>query len=303
MLIFWGRLVTRNILLGAVGVVAVVLIGFTVVIGFGAERAYEQVLQNARDNAVGRYEIDGTFHRGWFSSTAETRIRIQGEVGEVLIPLEHEIIHGPLPMGEVLRGRSPFAVIFAIFDTRYYADPVQLPELADALGGRALLRVTARLGFDQSVEMLIHSPTIELDGGRFSSQGLRGDIDIADGGKRVDGSIHLGPVKYVDGEATGKLAGSTLEFETIADSTAVGATMTGRLDVDEIRLDGKAMKVHFAPSVINMSGSPSVGWAGDGSMDVTVGEIRATPTDDQHGEAIVLRGATLSQRSERAEDT
>ena len=77
-----------------------------VVMGFGVARIHEQLMLEAGGQADADYEIEGRLERGLFVSRSYTTLRIRGDAAEegVEIALRHEIVHGPVPVGELLFG-------------------------------------------------------------------------------------------------------------------------------------------------------------------------------------------------------
>ncbi len=55
-----------------------------------------------------------SYERGWYRSTAQTRLMVRGaKPGDALL-LNHDIVHGPVPLGDVTHGRLPLRLALAV---------------------------------------------------------------------------------------------------------------------------------------------------------------------------------------------
>ena len=112
--------------LGAV----LVLLGMgSCVSGVVLERAYERIIDEASAASEGSWEIAGEYQRGWLSSSAQTRLSIVDERGgePLVLPLEHDVVHGLLPLGMLARGGSPFDLVVGRVVTEHHLDSERLP--------------------------------------------------------------------------------------------------------------------------------------------------------------------------------
>ncbi len=277
-------------------------------VGIALEGAYRQSILAAQEQAAGRYRIEaGAYRRGWLVSTAQTHLGLpapsHGEAVE--IALRHDIVHGPVALGMLARGEWPIGPLFAVVDTRYDADPQRLPNIAASLAGRPLLRARARLGFDRSASVLLESPGFELDGGRLTWRGMRGDLELrAEGGKST-AVIEIAPLQLADEDAKLRLADSVMSFaleraraEGVEDASSA---ISLRATLGSLALESAGLRARIAQSAIVFSGRVRAGQLAFSELRVATDELEVTRNGAADESAVTLRGASLRQRSERVE--
>jgi uncharacterized protein YdgA (DUF945 family) len=283
------------------------------VMGFVIERVYDEILRQTAEQAAGRYEIEGRFERGWLASEAETTLRLVGGSSDVVfeVPLYHDIVHGPIPIGELMRGRSPLHFLFAVVDTHYFADPRTLPTIAETLGARPLLALQAWMGFDRSALLRLHSPEFSIDGGRYHSEGLRGDIELDPSTGLAWGRVRLGALSLDEPSGSLRFSGSTLHFDgRQADEGGAGediavARFTGSWEIGSLQMSSPdGGRGALEESVARFEGGlDAAGDLVDGSLEIELGDLAARDGDDASGAGLALRGVRISESTSRSADT
>jgi uncharacterized protein YdgA (DUF945 family) len=213
--------VTCAALLGALVVAPPVWVGARIA------RAYAAWVDRADGSAAGLH-VEGALDRGLWHSTARTTLHLTDGEQTRTIVLHHWISHGPVPLAEGLRGRSPFVLAAAVVETRVGADPDTLPRISAALGGQSLVRVVAWLGLDESVRVEAVSPAFRLEDGDVHSAGARASLSVGPGAGPTDVRIEIGPLGLRDGNSRLSLGGGRIVLH-VDDPGRHGAVS---LDVD-----------------------------------------------------------------------
>jgi len=241
----------------AVGALLLVFIVAPGLLGFVTARAYEQILSEVRATASSGYEIEGQFDRGWWTSRAETRIRFVADPsGGFEIPLQHHIVHGPVPLAMLASGGSPLGFLFAVVGTEYHAERERVPNIAEALGDRALIELTTRLGFDRSLKFHFRSPAFET-----------ADESVVSGGIEGDARITTGEAPWLSAEIS-------------------SGAMTLRSPTSELRME---------PSELGYSGAAIPQAMAEGELEAALGDIYVGTRGKAEASVLLLRGARLDQ--------
>lgn len=239
--------------------------------GFEIERRYLEFVERA--GVADGVQIRGSIERGLWSSHAVTVIEVDDDPEPIVLMLSHELVHGPVPIGELLQGRSPFTLAAAVVDTRHHADPSALPRLAGALDGEPLARLVAWLRFDRSVDLRLTSPPLSLDDG-FESEGLRVDARFEPQGEGLGaGWIRAFPLALRGREGELSLGAMELVLEMLPEGSAVRAEGTFRADGIELAGDGGPVRVE--PISGRYSGTFLDGVLGSGEAAFEVGDVFA----------------------------
>lgn len=283
----------RRVLSITVGVIAVLLVLAPIGMGFVVERVYLDVIADADGSADG-LRVTGAIERGLWISTAETTIEHIDDAGRSVMVLRHALVHGPVPLGEILRGRSPLSWVAAVVDSRYQAEPAELPEIAAALDGRPLMQLTTWLYFDQSVYLRFAMPKLQIEGG-VKSSGLRADARL-----EIDGDDSAGWVRtdrFVLGDDESELAVEASELQFEMRPAAAGARATGTLEVGAIAMRGPSGPMTIAPSSGRYEGTLLGGVVGDGAGTLGIGDIviGAEPAGDGAAPGARLHGLEIEE--------
>lgn len=278
--------------LGAV----LVLLGMgSCVSGVVLERAYERIIEEASAASEGSWEIAGEYQRGWLSSSAQTRLSIVDERGgePLVLPLEHDVVHGLLPLGMLARGGSPFDLVVGRVVTEHHLDPERLPRFAEALKGQPFLQATARIGVTGVVDLVLHSPSFALDDGALVSEGMDGDVQLSLREGQAKGDVRLGVVHLREDEGVALIDGSTLSFESEPRSSAEGAgssRVSGVLELGAVSLEGEGGRARIAPARLRFSGESGEGATIAGETELELSEVEVRPAE---GQPLVVRGLEL----------
>ncbi len=165
--------------IAAIGVILVAGIGVIPYWGgIRAEREYAEILAKL-ETSFPQGKVHSTYRRGWLRSKAEVvlggkamdsaaiaRTGAVGTVGAPALVIEHTIIHGPIPFGELLQGSFDLRPVLAKSYTSVSLQGSPTPQLASLLEGLPSLQVVTVIRFDQSGEIEIELPafTRQLDG-------------------------------------------------------------------------------------------------------------------------------------------
>ena len=95
--------------------------------GFLIEQTYGSVIESVRENPQNAFSISGEFDQGLWSSSSVTRI--EWPTGES-VELDQDWIHGPVPLGELFRGRSPLDWVFAVVEATLDSQSESWPQVA-----------------------------------------------------------------------------------------------------------------------------------------------------------------------------
>lgn len=286
----------RGLVVAASVIGLLIFVVAPIVTGFVIERTFPTWIE-AADESSPDVEIESALVRGAFISTAETTLRFGGEDDQDLLVVRHEVVHGPIPVGELWRGRSPLALVVAVVDTRYDVDPEALPNIAAALAGRPLIRLIAWLGLDRSVRLELTSPAIELPEARYRGEGFRGEAVFTPDSGAAEGHLWIGAASL--GEASGgalELAPSELSFRVEAGEGARPAE--GSLDLGAIALDGPDARIRIAPSRATFAGHLDEAGFETGRFDLTIGDIVSEPTAASAADSARLIGLRIQEESE-----
>jgi len=209
--------------------------GFSYWEGILAEKQWRLLLERAA-SSLPPGQTSTTYHRGWFSSSSEFRLKLLSDEEPVVskgddvpeeLMLSHTLVHGPLPIIEIVKGRAPLRPIMAIVHTRI------------AMKGRPFQRRTARR--EEIPEGRIDT-ILNLDGGGssdilvppFTSTGdtkreflvskeLRGTIVFTKGAQEVSSQVQWGGAEMTirDVRVTlGKMT-SAFTYRSVTDQLAV----------------------------------------------------------------------------------
>lgn len=201
---------------------------------WGGRQAYtefEEASAALERAAAGRVVVETTFHRGWLRSTAETRIAPLGAADSGALVLEHRIVHGPLPLGELLEGRWPRALARAIVTSEL------------RLGGAtadsaALLRSRMQIALDGSTTVDLASPPRADEQGAVVWEGLSGRLASRNADwSEATGRVESASLRVATGEIELAVEGLALDFESHADALGV-PTGRGGLALDRLALKG-----------------------------------------------------------------
>jgi uncharacterized protein YdgA (DUF945 family) len=208
-----------------------VLAGLPVWGGWQAQEAF--VAAGERLNVVtsSRFEVHTAFHRGWLRSEAETRIVPVDSQEAPGLTLRHTVVHGPIPLGEILAGRLPGRPVRAIVDTSIATGPAE---------AGLSLRARARIELDGRTHVDLESMPFDSEDGSLHWEGVRGTLDSPDlDFARVVGVLEAPRLEV---ESAGSLlvvddVAASLEMRALTDELPLGSFS---LSVGLVELTGAA---------------------------------------------------------------
>jgi len=279
------------------GVLGILVLSGPIITGFVIERTHPMLIEVA-DESAPDVQIASTFDRGLFISTAETTLRFDGADESDILVIQHEIAHGPIPIGELWHGRSPLSLVVAVVDSRYEVDPEALPNVAAALDGQPLFRLVTWLGFDRSVRLALSSPPFELAEAGYIGGGLEGRSEFDPETGEASGEIHVAAQSLRDEDGS-SLAIAPTEASFRVEPGEEGANpASGRVEVGAISFEGPASRVRVATSRATYSGTLRQGAFETGLFDLRVGDVHSEPITDAAAEPGELLGLRLVEESE-----
>lgn len=97
----------------------VVLLGLVLVLPYWVGREAEKAFMGkaAALSQSNDWQIDVqvvTYERGWFRSAAQTRLTVRGAKPDEGLMLTHDIVHGPVPLGDVAHRKLPLSLVRAV---------------------------------------------------------------------------------------------------------------------------------------------------------------------------------------------
>jgi uncharacterized protein YdgA (DUF945 family) len=177
--------------------------------GCAAQRAFLETAETLERGLHGSFEVETAFQRGWLGSRAETRL--SGAVGgaSIELVLRHRVVHGPLPLGELLEGRLPRRPVRAIVYTRIAHDPAEGENQVPALEART------RIDLDGSLRVTLESPPFASE--RLQWAGLHGTLASPDSSLALaTGIIEAPRLEVTSGESRLRVQDIAVELETRA---------------------------------------------------------------------------------------
>jgi len=203
--------------------------------GFIIERTYFSVMDAARENAQDGLSISGEFSRGLWSSSATAQIDWSGGGA---VELEQVWIHGPVPLGEILRGRSPWAWVVAVVETHFGPDPEAWPEASFFPEEQGWVDGLVWLHFDRSVRFSFALPSMEMNAPPLASDGVWAEGTISSGADaRIQSRVQFGRTR-LGGARPVAFDGATLSLERSLDEQAL-TTLILSLDVGALDWAGQ----------------------------------------------------------------
>jgi len=194
--------------------------------GYEAQRAYIDLVDGMRVGARGQMGLESEFHRGWLRSTAVTRVAGAGPDSAGVFELHHTFIHGPIPFGELLRGRLPTSFALAIVETDYRPDFAEGSAWKEGLEGRPLVRFRTTVERRQ-IETLVESPSIHVETatGWLVWEGIQGRVVSTRDLKTSSGFVEAPGLEVRSGGEVLRLKAASIEFdnETTANGLLDGA--------------------------------------------------------------------------------
>jgi uncharacterized protein YdgA (DUF945 family) len=195
--------------------------------GYEAQRAYVDLVDGMRMGARGQMGVESEFHRGWLRSTAVTRLVGTSPEDPLGITLHHTFIHGPIPFGELLRGRLPTSFALAIVETDYRPDFAERSPWKEGLDGRPLVRFRTTAEPGAWIKTVVESPAIHVEtvDGELTWEGIHGTAIATRDLETSSGVIEAPSLELRSGGEVLRLKDASLEFdnETTANGLLDGA--------------------------------------------------------------------------------
>jgi uncharacterized protein YdgA (DUF945 family) len=207
--------------------------------GYEAQRAYVELVDGMRTGGRGQVGIVSEFHRGWLRSTAVTRLAGASPDDPLDIALHHTFIHGPIPFGELLRGRLPSSFALAIVETDFRPDFAERPPWSQGLDGRPLVRFRTTVERDGRIRTVVESPPIDVEtaDGKLVWEGIHGTAVATRDFETASGVIEAPSLEVRSGGAVLRLKAASIEFEneTTSNGLPEGAFL---LSLAELSVEG-----------------------------------------------------------------
>jgi len=195
--------------------------------GYEAQRAYVDLVDGMRIGARGQLGIVSEFHRGWLRSTAVTRLAGTSPDDPLDVELHHTFIHGPIPFGELLRGRFPTSFALAIVETDYRPEFAERSPWKEGLDGRPLVRFRTTIEPKGWIKTVVESPPIHVETAddELAWEGIHGTAVATRDFETASGVIEAPSLEVRSGGEVLRLKAASIEFdnETTANGLLDGA--------------------------------------------------------------------------------
>jgi hypothetical protein len=190
--------------------------------GYEAQRAYVGLVDDMRMAARGQVGVESKFHRGWLRSTAVTRLLGASPEDPPVFELHHTFIHGPIPFGELLRGRLPTSFALAVVETDYRPDFAERSPWKEGLAGRPLVRLRTTVERGGWIKTVAESPAIHVQTveGELTWEGIHGTAIATRDLETSSGAIEAPSLELRSGGDVLRLKDASLEFDN--ETTANG---------------------------------------------------------------------------------
>lgn len=195
--------------------------------GYEAQRAYVELVDGMRMGARGQAGVVSEFHRGWLRSTAVTRLVGSSPEDPLGIALHHTFIHGPIPFGELLRGRLPTSFALAIVETDFRPDFAERSPWKEGLDGRPLVRFRTTVEPGGWIKTVVASPALHVEtaDGDLAWEGIHGTAIATRDLETSSGVIEAPSLQLRSGGEVLRMKDASLQFdnETTANGLLDGA--------------------------------------------------------------------------------
>ena len=99
--------------------IVVVLLGLVLILPYWVGREAERAFMSkaAALSQSNDWQVDVqvmSYERGWFRSAAQTLLTVRGAKPDEGLMLDHDIVHGPVPLGDVAHGKLPLGLVGAV---------------------------------------------------------------------------------------------------------------------------------------------------------------------------------------------
>ncbi len=261
------------LIIGTLSGLVLIFLVLPILVGFALERGYPALLAGLRDQAEGRYSVEGSFDRGLLSSAAQARIQFSSEDGEaVALRLDQAWIHGPFSLPEWFRGNFPFPPVLTFVRAELRPEAGNGDDRAVDPAGWLLADLMLRVNFDGTLDIEALSPAFELPGGFVTGDEMRAEVAIQGGVRGGRGKAELGEVRFQAGESRARLAPTTIRFHGAV--TDAGSKVEGTFDLGRARLESSANRVtDLAASFGTFSASRAPNELDISVIDIDLGDV------------------------------
>jgi uncharacterized protein YdgA (DUF945 family) len=143
------------------------------------------------------------------------------------LEIHHTLIHGPIPFGELLRGRIPTSFALAIVETDYRPEFSERSPWKEGLDGRPLVRFLTTIQSGGWIKTVVESPAIHLEtaAGEIAWEGIHGTTITTRDFETSSGLIEAPSLEMRQGGEVLRMKAAALEFdyETTANGLLEGA--------------------------------------------------------------------------------
>ncbi len=208
----------RSVLVFVVSLI-VALVGVTYYYGIKTQHSYERLLAQL-DSQSGVRVKSHTFHRGILTSRAETVLVLGGDGGGLEVVSEDVVVHGPLSLGNLVRGAWRLKPAQALITNRVRVRGPRSGGMAAVLFAKMppLMmdsEITLAGGFVGRLEM--EPARHEMEGGgsaaRIEFSGMHGRVSVSPDMARSSASLDLPSLEAKGKDGALRLKGFKLYFE------------------------------------------------------------------------------------------
>lgn len=198
-----------EIFLALISLCLVVLLVLPYWFGYQMQSSYEDLIQSFADNTDYVYEAVN-YDKGWFSSNAD--VLVKNKEKQPLFYFRHQIIHGPIYLGLLIKGRSP--LVKMVIKGQVVAVPGAENLFSDVFGGEEALKVYAAVKMNNNADVAISIPEINkpIRQGKYKIRNAQVNLDYIAEASRYSGEIKIDEL-FIQSELTLELSQLILNFD------------------------------------------------------------------------------------------
>ncbi|MDH5518117.1 MAG: YdgA family protein [Gammaproteobacteria bacterium] len=126
--------------------------------GYTMQTEYEDMLRRFAASTDYRFEVV-KYERHWFSTDAA--LLIKDDSGQSLANLKHQIVHGPVYFGLLLKGRSPWASM--VIKANWQPADVHRPQLREMMSADQAVSLFMVMQHNGNAELNVNIPALKVN--------------------------------------------------------------------------------------------------------------------------------------------
>lgn len=201
--------------------------------GYQMQSSYERLIESASVNSEQSFEVI-SFDRGWFSTRAD--LLVKSKANRPLFYFRHQIIHGPVYLGHLLEGKSPF--VNMVINGYLVSAPDSehlLVQLLDNKNKPVTINAAVRMNDDALIDFVIPDVNKTVPAGQFKVSGSTLMFEYFSGSQRFLGELKIEEF-LVQGDAVVELTQLFLNFDQVIDRDSISGDLVVSLDSLKLKL-------------------------------------------------------------------